>query len=143
MLYIDSITKGIVIDHISPGFGFRIFQTLRLDRSDFTVALIINAPSKKKGRKDVIKIENNTDVDLRVLGVIDPNATINIIRDEKIVEKIKLSPPESVEDVLKCKNPRCVTSTEKDVVQKFSLLDKKEELNYKCDYCDHIYKWEV
>nr|WP_300004428.1 aspartate carbamoyltransferase regulatory subunit [Tissierella sp.] len=142
MLYIDSISKGIVIDHISPGLGFRIFQYLKLDRSDFTVALIINAPSKKQGRKDVIKIENNIDLDLRVIGIIDPNVTINIIRDEQIVEKIQLSPPEKVEDVIECKNPRCVTSTEKDVVQTFSLLDK-DELSYKCDYCDHIYNWEV
>lgn len=142
MLYIDSITTGIVIDHITPGLGFRIFEYLKLDKSDFTVALIINAPSKKEGRKDVLKIENNIDLDLRVLGVIDPTVTVNIIRDEKIVEKIKISPPETVEDVIKCKNPRCVTSTEKDVVQKFSLLDK-EELSYKCDYCDTLYNWEV
>ncbi|OLS03713.1 aspartate carbamoyltransferase regulatory subunit [Tissierella creatinophila] len=142
MLYIDSISKGIVIDHITPGLGFRIFEYLKLDKSDFTVALIINAPSKKEGRKDVLKIENNIDLDLRVLGVIDPTVTVNIIRDEKIVEKIKISPPESVEDVMKCKNPRCVTSTEKGVIQKFSLLDK-EELSYKCDYCDNIYNWEV
>lgn len=142
MLYIDSITTGIVIDHITPGLGFRIFEYLKLDKSDFTVALIINAPSKKEGRKDVLKIENNIDLDLRVLGVIDPTVTVNIIRDEKIVEKIKISPPETVEDVIKCKNPRCVTSTEKDVVQTFSLLDK-EELSYKCDYCDTLYNWEV
>lgn len=142
MLYIDSISKGIVIDHIKPGLGFRIFQYLKLERSDFTVALIINAPSKKQGRKDVIKIENNIDLDLRVLGVIDPDVTINIIRDEKIVEKIELSPPEKVEGVIECKNPRCVTSTEKGVLQTFSLLDK-EELSYKCDYCDHIFNWEV
>lgn len=142
MLYIDSISKGIVIDHISPGCGFRIFKYLKLDKSDFTVALIINAPSKKQGKKDVIKIENNIDLDLRVLGVIDPTVTVNIIRGEKIVEKIKLSPPQKVEGVIECKNPRCITSTEKDVVQTFSLLDK-EELTYKCDYCDHIHNWEV
>lgn len=142
MLYIDSITTGIVIDHITPGLGFRIFQYLKLDKSDFTVALIINAPSKKEGRKDVLKIENNIDLDLRVLGVIDPTVTVNIIRNEKIVEKIKISPPEKVEDVIKCKNPRCVTSTEKDIVQRFSLLDK-DEISYKCDYCDNIYNWEV
>lgn len=142
MLYIDSITKGIVIDHITPGLGFRIFQYLKLEKSDYTVALIINAPSKKKGKKDVIKIEKNTDFDLRVIGIIDPNVTINIIRDEKIVEKIQLSPPEKVEGVIECKNPRCITSIEKNVVQTFSLLDK-EELSYKCDYCDHIFNWEI
>lgn len=142
MLYIDSIAKGIVIDHITPGLGFRIFQYLKLENSDYTVALIINAPSKKKGKKDVIKIEKHTDLDLKIIGIIDPNVTINIIRGEKIVEKIQLSPPEKVEGVIQCKNPRCVTSTEKNVVQTFSLLDK-EDLSYKCDYCDHIYNWEV
>lgn len=142
MLYIDSITNGIVIDHISPGRGFAIFKYLELDKSDFTVALIINAPSNKQGRKDVLKIENNVDFDLKILGIIDPTVTVNIIRDEKIVEKIKISPPETVEGVIECKNPRCVTSTEKNVVQKFSLIDE-EELTYKCDYCDHIHTWEV
>ncbi|MGB3161097.1 MAG: aspartate carbamoyltransferase regulatory subunit [Carnobacterium sp.] len=142
MLYIDSIAKGIVIDHISPGHGFRIFQYLKLEKSDYTVALIINAPSKKKGRKDVIKIEKHTDLDLRIIGIIDPNVTINIIRNEKIVEKIQLSPPEKVEGVIQCKNPRCVTSSEKNAIQTFSLLDK-EELSYKCDYCDTIYNWEA
>ena len=77
-----------------------------------------------------------------MIGIIDPNVTINIIRGEKIVEKIQLSPPEKVEDVIQCKNPRCVTSTEKNVVQTFSLLDK-DDLSYKCDYCDHIYNWEI
>ena len=142
MLYIDSIAKGIVIDHISPGCGFRIFEYLNLAKSDFRVALIINAPSKKQGKKDVIKIENNTELDLRVIGIIDPTVTVNIIKDEKIVEKIKLSPPELVEGVIKCKNPRCVTSTEKNVIQSFSLIDE-DELSYKCNYCDHIFNWEV
>lgn len=142
MLYIDSITKGTVIDHISPGLGFRIFQYLKLEKSDYTVALIINAPSKKKGKKDVIKIEKYTDLDLKIIGIIDPNVTINIIRNEKIAEKIQLSPPEKVEGVIQCNNPRCVTSAEKNVVHTFSLLDK-DELSYKCDYCDHIYNWEV
>lgn len=142
MLYIDSISKGIVIDHITPGLGFRIFQYLKLEKSDYTVALIINAPSKRKGKKDVIKIEKHTDLDLRIIGIIDPGVTINIIRNEKIVEKIQLSPPQKVEGVIQCKNPRCVTSTEDNVTQTFSLLDKKE-LSYKCDYCDHIYNWEM
>ncbi|SEK18350.1 aspartate carbamoyltransferase regulatory subunit [Carnobacterium iners] len=142
MLYIDSISKGIVIDHISPGLGFRIFQYLKLEKSDYTVALIINAPSKRKGKKDVIKIEKYTDLDLRIIGIIDPDVTINIIRNEKIVEKIQLSPPQKVEGVIQCKNPRCVTSTEENVVQSFSLLDKKE-LSYNCVYCDHIYNWEM
>ncbi len=88
MLYIDSIVRGgIVIDHIKPGYGFSIFKYLGLDKADFTVALIMNAPSRKYGRKDLIKIENNIDLDLTMLGFIDPNITVNIIEDEKIVEK--------------------------------------------------------
>lgn len=141
MLYIDSISRGIVIDHIKPGLGLRIFQHLELDKADFTVALIMNAPSKKYGRKDLIKIENNIDLDLTILGFIDSNLTINIIRDESIVEKIGLSLPEKVEGLIQCKNPRCITSSEKGILHRFSLVDK-EEGSYKCDYCDHIYTWE-
>ena len=110
MLNIDSISKGIVIDHIKAGYGFRIFKHLGLDKAEFTVALIINAPSKKYGKKDIIKIENVIDVDLTMLGFIDPNITVNIIENEKIVEKINLSLPEKVEGIIECKNPRCVTS---------------------------------
>ncbi|MBC8591189.1 aspartate carbamoyltransferase regulatory subunit [Wansuia hejianensis] len=141
MLYIDSISNGIVIDHIKPGLGAKIFNYLDLDKVDFTVALIINAPSKTYGRKDLIKIENNMDLDLRILGFIDSNITINIIRDEKISEKINLSLPENVEGVVECKNPRCITSTERNIVHKFSLVDK-ETGSYKCDYCDQLYTWE-
>lgn len=141
MLNIDSISKGIVIDHIKAGVGFSIFQHLDLDKADYTVALIINAPSKKYGRKDLIKIENNLDLDLKILGFIDPNITVNIIEDEKIVEKINLSLPEKVEGLIRCKNPRCITSVEKDIVNRFVLMDK-EEGSYRCDYCDHIYTWE-
>ncbi|QQY80328.1 aspartate carbamoyltransferase regulatory subunit [Keratinibaculum paraultunense] len=141
MLYIDSIVRGIVIDHIKPGYGFSIFKYLGLDKADFTVALIMNAPSKKYGRKDLIKIENNIDLDLTMLGFIDPNITVNIIEDEKIVEKINLSLPEKVEGIIKCKNPRCVTSTERNIVHRFVLVDEEKGI-YKCEYCDQIYSWE-
>ncbi|NMB27088.1 MAG: aspartate carbamoyltransferase regulatory subunit [Tissierellia bacterium] len=141
MLYIDSISKGIVIDHIKVGYGFSIFKHLELDKADFTVALIMNAPSRKFGRKDLIKIENNIDIDLAMLGFIDPNITVNIIENEKIVEKINLSLPERVEDIIQCKNPRCVTSMERNIAHKFVLIDKKNG-TYKCEYCDQIYSWE-
>lgn len=141
MLYIDSISKGIVIDHIKAGCGLSIFKYLKLDRADFTVALIMNAPSKKYGKKDLIKIENTIDVDLRILGLIDPNITINIIDNEKIVEKINLSLPKKVEGLIKCKNPRCITSEERDMVHKFVLIDEDRGM-YKCEYCDQIYTWE-
>ena len=115
MLNINSITKGIVIDHIKPGYGIRIFEYLKLDKANFTVALIMNATSRKYGRKDMIKIENVIDLDLAMLGFIDPNITVNIIEDEKIIEKINLSLPERVEGIIQCKNPRCITSEEREL----------------------------
>lgn len=141
MLYIDSIRRGIVIDHIKVGCGFKIFKYLELDKADFTVALIMNAPSKKYGRKDMIKIENTIDFDLEMLGFIDPDITVNIIEGEKIKEKINLSLPKEVENIIKCKNPRCVTSSERNIIHKFALIDEKKGI-YKCQYCDHIYSWE-
>lgn len=141
MLNINSISKGIVIDHIKPGYGFTIFKILGLDTADFTVALIMNAISKKHGRKDMIKIENVIDIDLTMLGFMDPNITINIIRDENISEKINLSLPKSIEGIVECNNPRCITSVEKDIVHRFELIDE-DIREYKCSYCDHIYSWE-
>lgn len=141
MLNIDSISKGIVIDHINAGYGYSIFKYLGLNKADFAVALIMNVPSKKFGKKDLIKIENVIDVDLTMLGFIDPNITINIIEDEKIIKKINLSLPERVEGIIECKNPRCITSEERDIVHKFILIDKENGI-YKCEYCDQIYSWE-
>ena len=138
MLTITSISKGIVIDHIKPGVGLRIFEYLDLSSADFTVALIINATSKKFGRKDIIKIDNEIDIDLTVLGFLDPNITVNIIENEVIVRKINITLPERVENIIKCKNPRCITAEEKDLVPKFVLIDKDKCL-YKCEYCDQIY----
>lgn len=141
MLYIDSIQRGIVIDHIKAGYGLSIFKYLKLDEADYTVALIMNVPSKKYGKKDLIKIENTIDMDLTILGLIDPNITINIIDDEKIVKKIKLSLPKKVEGLIKCKNPRCVTSEERDIEHRFVLIDEDKGI-YKCEYCEQIYTWE-
>lgn len=141
MLNINSITKGIVIDHIKPGFGIKIFEYLKLDTAKFTVALIMNAQSNKYGRKDIIKIENVIDIDLAMLGFIDPNITVNVIENEAITEKINLSLPERVTGIIKCKNPRCVTSEERDITHKFILINKEKGI-YKCEYCDHIYSWE-
>ena len=141
MLNINSITKGIVIDHIKPGSGFIIFKHLRLDEAKFTVALIMNATSRKQGRKDMIKIENEIDLDLAMLGFIDPNITVNIIEDEVITEKISLSLPDMVEEIIQCKNPRCITSNEKGIRHKFVLIDENKG-TYKCEYCDQIYSWE-
>lgn len=141
MLSINSISKGIVIDHIKPGFGFIIFKHLKLDTANFTVALIMNAVSHKCGRKDIIKIENEIDLDLAMLGFIDPNITVNIIENEIITEKICLTLPQTVEDIIKCKNPRCISTEERGLIHKFVLIDKSKGI-YKCDYCDHIYSRE-
>lgn len=138
MLRINSIRKGIVIDHIKPGFGLKIYEYLKLDDANFTVALIMNASSKKHGRKDMIKVENVIDIDLAMLGFIDPNITVNIIEDEVIREKINISLPDRVEGVIECKNPRCITSEEKNMTHKFVLINKDKAI-YKCEYCDHIY----
>lgn len=135
---INSIKKGIVIDHIKAGHGIKIYNYLGLDKVNFTVALIKNAQSNKQVRKDIIKIENAMDLDLTVLGLIDPDLTINIIEDEKIKEKIKLKIPEKVVDIIKCKNPRCVTSVEKSIPNIFLLLDKNTG-EYRCQYCDEVY----
>lgn len=141
MLTINSIRNGIVIDHIKAGFGIKIFNYLGLDKADFSVALIMNAESAKLGRKDIIKIENVLDMDYTVLGFIDPNITIDIIENEVIKEKISLKLPERVENVMKCKNPRCITSVEKYVPHVFYLVDE-EKGEYRCKYCDEIYKAE-
>lgn len=141
MLKVDSISRGIVIDHIEAGHGMSIYKYLELDNADFTVAMIMNVPSKKMGKKDLIKIENNIDMDLNILGVIDPNITVNIIENEEIIEKKQINLPESFEGVVKCKNPRCITTDEKNMIQKFQLVDKKSG-KYKCIYCDNVYEWE-
>ncbi|MFY9285022.1 MAG: aspartate carbamoyltransferase regulatory subunit [Tissierellaceae bacterium] len=139
MLRINSIRKGIVIDHIKPGYGMKIYEYLKLQDANFTVALIMNAISRKYGRKDMIKIENVIDLDLAMLGFIDPKITVNIIEDEVIKEKINLSLPDRIEGVIECKNPRCITSEEREIVHKFVLIDKEKAI-YKCEYCDHIYQ---
>lgn len=136
MLSINSIKKGIVIDHIHAGLGVKIFDYLGLRDADYTVALIMNAQSKRVGKKDIIKIENVIDLDLSALGFIDPEITVNIIEDEKIVEKINLTLPEKVVDVIHCKNPRCITSIERGIRHEFRLVDREKGI-YACNYCDH------
>ncbi len=141
MLKVDSISRGIVIDHIEAGHGMAIYKYLELDNADFVVAMIMNVPSKKMGRKDLIKIENNIDMDLNILGVIDPNITVNIIENEEIIEKKQIELPKTFEGVVSCKNPRCITTEEKNMVQKFQLIDEKTG-KYKCIYCDNVYEWK-
>ena len=137
MVTINSIKRGIVIDHIKAGVGLKIFKYLGLDKADYTVALIMNATSKKLGRKDIIKIENEIDIDYTVLGFIDPNITINIISGEEIENKVKLRLPDKIEHVIKCDNPRCITSVEQEILHSFYLANR-EKGEYRCIYCDEV-----
>ena len=137
MLNIEKIRNGIVIDHIKAGQGIHIFNWLGLDKAPYTVAFVVNASSRHMGRKDIIKIDNTITINFNILGLIDPHITVNIIEDEKITEKIKLRLPEKVENVILCKNPRCITSTEKYIPHIFHL-ENAAERTYRCEYCDEI-----
>jgi len=134
---VNSIENGIVIDHIRAGTGLKVLSYLGVDTRMDTVALIMNAQSNKNGRKDVIKFENLLDVDLAALGLLDCGATVNYIEDGKLTKKVKLALPERVTDVIKCKNPRCVTSVEPSIHHVFLLVDAQTE-EYRCEYCDEI-----
>ena len=135
MLNIDSLEKGVVIDHIESGKSMEIYRVLELDKLDCSVAIIKNARSKKSGRKDIIKIEDRIDIDLDVLGFIDPNITVNIIDGGRIIEKKHLQLPERIVNVAKCKNPRCITSVEQELDHVFVLTDPEKGV-YRCMYCE-------
>ncbi|MCL2276781.1 MAG: aspartate carbamoyltransferase regulatory subunit [Treponema sp.] len=137
MLNVEEIKNGIVIDHIKAGLGIRVFNWLHLDKAPYMVAYVANAASERSGKKDIIKIDNTISINMDVLGLIDPNITVNIIENERITKKIKLSLPEKVENVLICKNPRCISSTEKYITRNFHL-ENKEKRTYRCEYCDEI-----
>jgi aspartate carbamoyltransferase regulatory subunit len=137
MLNIDKIKNGIVIDHIRAGQGIRIFNWLGLDKSPYTVAFVVNANSRRMGKKDIIKIDNTITINFDVLGLIDPSITVNVIENQQITEKIMLQLPERVENVLICKNPRCITSTEKYIPHVFHLENPQLQ-TYHCEYCDEI-----
>ena len=136
MLNISGIKEGVVLDHIQAGKSMEIYKYLGLGKMDCTVAIIKTARSSKMGRKDIIKIEGPLDsLDLDVLGYIDHTITVNIIRDERIVEKRCLSLPDRLVNVIHCKNPRCITSVEQELPHIFYLADKEKEV-YRCQYCD-------
>ena len=141
MLEITSLKNGLVIDHIEAGLGVKIFNYLKLDTTKYSVALIINAESNELGRKDIIKIERDKceEIDYTVLGLLSPTITINEVKNEKIIRKIKPQLPKKVENIIVCDNPNCITKVEKYVPQSFSLVDA-EKGTYSCDYCDHITK---
>ena len=135
MLNISGLDNGIVLDHIPAGMSMEIYKYLNLGKLDSQVAIIKNASSKKMGKKDIIKIDNDFDVDLDVLGYIDPNITVSIIKNGETVEKKKLQLPEKIINVAKCKNPRCITSVERDLDQVFYLANREKRI-YRCYYCE-------
>ncbi len=134
-MIIDAIRNGIVIDHIPAGRAMEIYRILGLDDLSCSVAIIKNAASNKMGKKDIIKIDELIDLDLDVLGYIDPGITINIIKDDRRIEKYQLSLPERITDVIKCRNPRCITTTEQELPHVFKLTDRENRV-YRCLYCD-------
>ena len=139
MLNISGLSEGLVLDHIQAGKSLDIYHHLGLDKLECQVAIIKNAKSNKMGRKDIIKIEGPMEnLDLKVLGYIDHNITVNIIRDEKIVEKKKLKLPKKITNVIHCKNPRCIISIEQELPDVFYLADEATQ-TYRCLYCEEKY----
>ena len=133
---IDSIVNGIVIDHIAAGRGMQLYKLLGLDKLEgCSIAILMNVQSQKMGRKDIIKVDATIDLDLDAIGYVDPNATVNIIKDGKLVEKKDIGLPEKLVDIIRCKNPRCISTTEQELTQVFILTDR-EKGTYRCRYCE-------
>ncbi|WP_299033624.1 aspartate carbamoyltransferase regulatory subunit [uncultured Anaerococcus sp.] len=141
MIEITSIKNGIVIDHIRAGLGMQIYKLLDLKDIKNEVAIILNASSTRYGRKDILKIADNMKINLDAVSILDPTATVNIIENEKVVKKLELELPEKAVDILTCQNPKCVSTSEREVQSEFILINK-EEKTYKCAYCGHIYDVE-
>ena len=140
MLNVGQIEEGFVLDHIKAGKSMTIYHDLKLDKLDCCVAIIKNARSNKMGKKDIIKVECSVDMlDLDILGFIDHNITVNVVKDGTITEKKKLHLPKQVRNVIRCKNPRCITSIEQELEQVFLLTDKEKEI-YRCMYCEEKYR---
>ena len=134
-MHVDSIKNGVVIDHIKAGQGMEIYSFLGLDKLDCPIAFIKNAPSKRMGTKDIIKVNTENLPDLEVLGYIDPEITVNIIKDGERVAKYHPEMPEKIVNIVKCKNPRCITSTEQELPHIFKLTDA-DSRTYRCIYCE-------
>ncbi len=139
MLNIGVIKEGIVIDHIEAGGAMKIYSYLNLEELDYSVAIIKNAKSSKMGKKDIIKIDGFLNIDLEILGVLDRNITINIIKNGVKVEKRNLDLPNQVTNIIKCKNPRCITSIEQEIPHVFKLTDTTKGI-YRCIYCEQAFK---
>ncbi len=138
-MHIDSIKNGIVLDHIKAGKAMELYRVLELNKLECSVAVLMNVPSQKMGRKDMIKIAEDYEVDLGILGYIDPGITVNIIRDGELVEKHTVDLPDKITGYLKCNNPRCITTTEQELQQVFKLANR-ETATYRCIYCEAEHK---
>ena len=134
-MVIDAISNGIVLDHIKAGRSMQLYQILKLDKLQCSVAVLKNVTSRKMGRKDIIKIDEIIDLDFAVLGYVDPGITVSIVRDGKLDRKFSVELPERVTNVIRCKNPRCITSTEQELPQIFKLTDRENRV-YRCIYCE-------
>ncbi len=134
-MIIGQIKNGIVLDHITAGVGMELYHVLGLDRLDCQVALITNAESKKMGKKDIIKIDRVIDLDLDALSYLDESITVNIIKDGKLFKRTHLEMPEQVTNIIKCKNPRCITTTEQELPHVFKLTNREKKV-YRCIYCE-------
>ena len=134
MLTVDAIEEGVVLDHIKSGAGLTILEAIELKNTDYPIVLMIRAPSKSMGRKDIIKITGKVDLDINILGLLDPNMTVNYIKKRKVAKKVKTALPEKVANLLQCKNPRCIVSSDRHVTPSFTLVDRKRHI-YECDFC--------
>ncbi len=134
-MIIGQIKDGIVLDHITAGLGMTLYNFLGLDKLDCQVALIKNADSNKMGKKDIIKIDRVIDIDMDALGYLDPGVTVNIIKDGKLAKRQNIDIPDRIENVIKCKNPRCITTVEQELPHIFTLRDKENRV-YRCLYCE-------
>ncbi len=135
MINVAQIKKGIVIDHIEAGHGFRIYKELHLDQIKDPVVLLTNIPSEKMGKKDMLKIETDVSIDMDVLGLIDPGVSINYVRNGVVTKKLKLTLPREVVGIMRCANPRCITQTERVDDVHFYLVNEEKRI-YRCEFCD-------
>ncbi len=142
MLKVAGITQGIVIDHIATGNGLKIFNKLKLHKLDVPVVLLMNVNSKVLGRKDIIKIQDYVDIDINILGLIDQNATVNIIKNGEIISKTKVEIPKKVKGLFQCENPRCITTIDNYAVSEFTLVPNSK-IQYRCNYCEELTEYKL
>ena len=136
---IDGINTGYVLDHIKAGKGIEVYNLLNLDKEDCTCAIIQRAASEKYGQKDIIKIDADIPLDYDLIGYVDTNITVNVVKDRELIKKFKPAPPAELVNVIKCRNPMCITSAERGIPQRFRLTDT-ESRNYRCVYCDTLHR---